>query len=79
VIAGQEAEAAPVLLAQCADAGVKPLLEGPDWGLLDRRSAIGGQVLRIQTASGPLGELFLPVFGEHMAHNAAQAVAAVEA
>jgi len=66
-------------LAQCADAGVKPLLEGPDWGLLDRRSAIGGQVLRIQTASGPLGELFLPVFGEHMAHNAAQAVAAVQA
>ncbi|GAE68578.1 dihydrofolate synthase [Cutibacterium acnes JCM 18909] len=51
-----------MLLAQCADAGVKPLLEGPDWGLLDRRSAIGGQVLRIQTASGPLGELFLPVF-----------------
>ncbi|MDU5545849.1 MAG: folylpolyglutamate synthase/dihydrofolate synthase family protein [Cutibacterium avidum] len=79
VIAGQEPEAAPILLAQCTDAGVKPLLEGPDWGLLDRRSALGGQVLRVQTASGPLGELFLPLFGEHMAHNAAQAVAATEA
>ena len=27
VIAGQESEAAPILLAQCTDAGVKPLLE----------------------------------------------------
>lgn len=78
VIAGQKPEAAQVLLAQCADVGVKPILEGPDFGLLDRRGAVGGQVIRIQTAGGPLGELFLPLFGEHMAHNAALAVAAVE-
>lgn len=79
VIAGQSAEAAPVLLAQCADVGVTPLLEGRDFGLLERRPGLGGQVIRVQTASGPLGELHLPVLGEHMAHNAAQAVAAAEA
>ncbi|WP_130865108.1 bifunctional folylpolyglutamate synthase/dihydrofolate synthase [Acidipropionibacterium timonense] len=79
VIAGQRPEAAPVLLAQCRDVGVKPLLEGPDFGLLERRGAVGGQVIRLQTAGGPLGELHLPVFGEHMAHNAALAVAAAEA
>lgn len=79
VIAGQDPEAAPVLLAQCADVGVEPRLEGRDWGLLERRPAVGGQVLRVQTQSGPLGELYLPVFGEHMGRNAAQAVAAAEA
>lgn len=79
VISGQEPEAAAVLLAQCTDAGVQPLLEGPDYALLERRPALGGQVIRIEEAAGPLGELYLPLFGEHMAHNAAQAVAAVEA
>ncbi len=78
VIAGQKPEAATVLLAQCAEAGVKPVLEGPDFGLLERRGAVGGQVIRIQSAGGPLGELYLPLFGEHMAHNAVLAVAAVE-
>lgn len=79
VIAGQKPEAAPVLLAQCQQVGARPVLEGPDFGLLERRGAVGGQVLRLQTASGPLGELYLPLFGEHMARNAAVAVAAAEA
>ncbi|AXE39158.1 Dihydrofolate synthase/folylpolyglutamate synthase [Acidipropionibacterium virtanenii] len=79
VIAGQKPEAAAVLLAQCTDVGVQPVLEGPDYALLERRPALGGQVIRIEEAAGPLGELYLPLFGEHMAHNAAQAVAAVEA
>lgn len=78
VISGQKPEAAAVLLAQCTDAGVQPVLEGPDYALLDRRPALGGQVIRIEEAAGTLGELYLPLFGEHMAHNAAQAVAAVE-
>ncbi|ALN16286.1 bifunctional folylpolyglutamate synthase/dihydrofolate synthase [Acidipropionibacterium acidipropionici] len=79
VISGQKPEAAAVLLAQCTDVGVQPVLEGPDYALLERRPALGGQVIRIEEAGGPLGELYLPLFGEHMAHNAAQAVAAVEA
>lgn len=36
-------------------------------------------MLRIDTAGGPVGDLLLPLFGEHMAQRAALAVAAVEA
>ena len=35
VIAGQKPEAAPVLLAQCQQVGARPVLEGPDFGLLE--------------------------------------------
>ena len=56
-----------------------PLREGIDFGLLDRTPAVGGQVLRINAAGGPVGDLHLPLHGAHMADNAALAVAAVEA
>lgn len=79
VLAGQQAEAARVLLARCAEAGAKTLREGVEFGLLERQLAVGGQLLRIETADGPVGDLFLPLHGEHMARNAALACAAVEA
>ncbi len=79
VLAGQEPEAARVLVARAAEVGAKVLLEGVDFGLIDRQLAVGGQVLRIETADGPLGDLVLPLFGAHMARNAALAVAACEA
>ena len=79
VLAGQEPEAASVLIARCAEVGAKVYLEGVEFGLLERTPAVGGQVLRIESAGGPVGDLLLPLFGEHMARNAALAVAAVEA
>ncbi len=79
VLAGQRPEAAAVLLARCAGVGAKAVLEGVDFGLLNRDLAVGGQVIRLNTGEGPVDDLFLPLFGEHMAHNAALAVAAVEA
>ncbi|WP_415107925.1 bifunctional folylpolyglutamate synthase/dihydrofolate synthase [Micropruina sp.] len=79
VMAGQQPEAAAVLIQRCADVGAKVYLEGVEFGLLERTPAVGGQVLRIDTAGGPVGDLLLPLFGAHMAHNAALAVAAVEA
>lgn len=79
VLAGQPPEAARVLLARCAEAGAKALREGVEFGLLERQLAVGGQVVRIETADGPVGDLFLPLHGEHMARNAALACAAVEA
>ncbi|WP_203567195.1 bifunctional folylpolyglutamate synthase/dihydrofolate synthase [Aestuariimicrobium ganziense] len=78
VIAGQTREAAEVLLARCAEVGADPVLEGPGFGLLSRELAVGGQVLRINGAEGPIGDLHLPLHGRHMAENAALAVAAVE-
>ena len=79
VLAGQQPEAAAVLVRRCAEVGAKVYLEGVEFGVLERTPAVGGQMLRLDTAGGPVGELVLPLFGEHMAHNAALAVAAVEA
>lgn len=79
VLAGQQPEAAHVLLERCAEVGVATLREGVEFALLDRTPAVGGQIIRVLAAEGPVGELHLPVFGAHMAHNAALAVAAVEA
>lgn len=79
VLSGQEPAAARVLLAQAVEAGDVVRAEGPDFGVLERRPAVGGQVIRIESAGGPLGDLFLPLHGAYMARNAALAVAAVEA
>ena len=79
VLAAQQPAAARVLLARCAEVGAEARREGPEFGLLGRTPAIGGQVLRLETADGPLGDLVLPLFGAHMARNAALAVAAAEA
>ena len=79
VLAAQHPEVARVLLARCTDVGAEARREGMEFGLIDRMPAIGGQVLRLETSEGPLGDLVLPLFGAHMARNAALAVAAVEA
>jgi dihydrofolate synthase/folylpolyglutamate synthase len=78
VLAGQQPEAAAVLLQRCAEVGVPALREGIDFGLLDRQQAVGGQLIRIMGAGGPVDDLFLPLYGSHMASNAALAVAATE-
>ena len=79
VLSGQAPEAATVLLARCAEVGARVVREGMEFGLIDRTPGVGGQMIRLETADGPLGDLVLPLFGEHMARNAALAVAAVEA
>jgi dihydrofolate synthase/folylpolyglutamate synthase len=79
VLAAQQPDAARVLLARCAEVGAEVLREGVEFGLISRTAAVGGQVLRLETAEGPLGDLLLPLYGAHMAQNAALAVAAAEA
>lgn len=79
VIAAQEPEAADVLAQRCVQTGSSVRVEGIDFGVLERTTALGGQVLGLSTAAGPLHDLHLPLHGAHMAHNAALAVAAVEA
>ena len=53
--------------------------EGLDFGVLGRQLAVGGQVVRLNGAEGPVEDVFLPLHGAHQAANAAQALAAVEA
>lgn len=79
VIAAQQPDAASVLLERCSQVGARPLWEGRDFALLDRTLAVGGQSLRLHIASGTVEEVFLPLFGAHMAENAVVALAAVEA
>jgi len=79
VLAAQAPQAGAVLLARAAEVGAEVRREGLEFGLIDRTPAVGGQVIRVETADGPLGDLVLPLFGEHMARNAALAVAATEA
>jgi dihydrofolate synthase / folylpolyglutamate synthase len=79
ILAGQSLEAAEVLLERCAEMGALPQREGIDFGVIDRRLAIGGQLIRVNGAEGPVDDIFLPLYGAHQAANAAQALAAVEA
>jgi len=79
VLAGQPREVAEVLLARCAEVGALAHREGVDFALLNRTPAVGGQVLRLQAADGPVPDVLLPLHGEHQAHNAALALGAVTA
>src|SRR5215211_2311421 len=79
ILAGQTVEAAEVLLARCAEVGALPQREGIDFGVIDRRLAVSGQLIRLNSADGPVDDIFLPLYGAHQAANAGQALAAVEA
>ncbi len=79
ILAGQGPEAARVLLERCTEVGALPHREGIDFGLLDRRLAVGGQLIRLNGSEGPVGDIVLPLHGAHQAANAAVALAAVEA
>lgn len=78
VLAGQQQAAAEVLMRRCVEVGTAPVREGIDFGVLERRPGVGGQVLRLMTSDGPLGDLHLPLYGAHQAANAALGLAAVE-
>jgi dihydrofolate synthase/folylpolyglutamate synthase len=79
VSAVQEPEVAEILIALAEDIGTKPLFEGNEFGILSREVAVGGQQLAIRGLGGDYDDLFLPLHGPHQGHNAALALAAVEA
>jgi dihydrofolate synthase / folylpolyglutamate synthase len=79
VTALQDEEAMRPLLERCAEMGATLAREGSEFGVVHRGQAVGGQVLTLQGLGGIYDEIFLPLFGEHQAQNAALALAAVEA
>jgi dihydrofolate synthase/folylpolyglutamate synthase len=79
VLAQQEPEAAEVLLRRTVEAGSTVAREGFEFGVVARSIAVGGQQLTVKGLGGTYEDLFLPLHGEHQAHNAAVALAAVEA
>ena len=68
-----------MLAERIAEVGAIAIREGVEFGLMDRVIAVGGQMLSLQGIGGRIDEVFLPLFGEHQARNAALALAAVEA
>jgi dihydrofolate synthase/folylpolyglutamate synthase len=79
VIGRQVPEAMDVVLAQTVRADAAVAREDSEFAVLSRQVAIGGQLLELQGLGGLYTEVFLPLHGEHQAHNAAIALAAVEA
>lgn len=79
VLAAQPVEAAEQLLRRAGDVGATVAREGLEFGVIERRIAVGGQFLTLQGLGGAYDEIFLPLHGAHQAQNAACALAAVEA
>jgi dihydrofolate synthase/folylpolyglutamate synthase len=79
VIGRQVPEAMEVLLGQSVRADAAVAREDSEFAVLGRQVAVGGQVLQLQGLGGVYSDLYVPLHGEHQAHNAAVALAAVEA
>jgi dihydrofolate synthase/folylpolyglutamate synthase len=79
VIARQLPEAMEVLLAQAVRADAAVAREDSEFAVLGRQVAVGGQLIELQGLGGVYTDIFLPLHGEHQAHNAVVALAAVEA
>lgn len=79
VIAEQPEEALEVLLDRAREVDAIVRLEGRDFEVIDRQMGVGGQLVTVRTPSATYTDVFVPLFGEHQAHNAAAALVGVEA
>jgi dihydrofolate synthase / folylpolyglutamate synthase len=78
VSAEQDPEVARVIADRAREVGATVLWEGLDFGVEHRVPAVGGQMMRLRGVRAEYDEVFLPLYGEHQAHNAVLALAAVE-
>lgn len=79
VISQQSLEVAEVLVRRAAEVGAQVAREGLEFGVMSRSVAVGGQLISFKGLGGEYEDVFLPLHGEYQAHNAATALAAVEA
>jgi dihydrofolate synthase / folylpolyglutamate synthase len=79
VLAQQPVEAAEVLLRHAAEVGATVAREGVEFGVVSRQAGVGGQLMTLRGLAREYDEVFLPLYGAYQAHNAAAAVAGVEA
>ncbi|WP_329127739.1 bifunctional tetrahydrofolate synthase/dihydrofolate synthase [Streptomyces sp. NBC_01465] len=79
ILAQQPVDAAQVMLKKAVEANATVAREGMEFGVTTREIAVGGQQLTLRGLGGEYEEIFLPLYGAHQAHNAAVALAAVEA
>jgi dihydrofolate synthase/folylpolyglutamate synthase len=67
------------IVERAATVGATIVAEGIAFGVRSRTVAVGGQLIELQGLSDIYTDIFLPLYGEHQARNAACALAAVEA
>ena len=79
ILAQQPVDAVQVLLKKAVEVDATVAREGLEFGVVARQVAVGGQLLTLRGLGGEYEELFLPLHGAYQAHNAAVALAAVEA
>ncbi len=79
IVAEQRPEVLDILLARAAEVGATLLREGEDFGVEQRVAAVGGQVVTLRGLRATYEDVFIPLYGEHQAQNAAMTLAAVEA
>jgi len=79
VIARQPPAALEILLARARAVDAVVRLEDRDFEVLDDQRGVGGQMVTIRTPTAIYQDVFVPLLGEHQAHNAAAALVAVEA
>lgn len=79
ILAQQPVDAAQVMLKKAVGMDATVAREGMEFGVGTREIAVGGQLLTLRGLGGDYEDVFLPLYGAHQAHNAAVALAAVEA
>ncbi|MGY1770803.1 bifunctional folylpolyglutamate synthase/dihydrofolate synthase [Blastococcus sp. SYSU D00813] len=79
VLSAQQPAALDALVRRAVEVEAVVAREGTEFGVLERKVAVGGQQLRLQGLGGEYDDVYLPLFGAHQAQNAATALAAGEA
>ncbi len=79
VIAHQREEVLRILSDRAHEVDAIVRLEDRDFEVLDRQMGVGGQMVTIRTPAAVYEDIFVPLLGEHQAHNAAAALVAAEA
>ncbi|QGQ19696.1 dihydrofolate synthase [Cellulomonas sp. JZ18] len=79
VLAQQQEDVEGVVLAAAAERGARVVRENVDVAVVERQVAVGGQLVALRGMGGVYTDVFVPLHGEHQAHNALLALVATEA
>ena len=79
VLAEQSQAAGEQLVRHAIEFEATVASEGSQFAVMSREIAVGGQQVELRGLAGHYPEVFIPLHGEHQAHNAVTALAAVEA
>jgi dihydrofolate synthase/folylpolyglutamate synthase len=79
VVATQDDDVEGVILAEAATKGARVVREDVDVAVVERAVAVGGQLMTLRGIGGVYTDIYLPLHGEHQAHNALLALVATEA